>query len=65
MTQSDHESNMGQDHLCKKFWKCHHLGPRYDIVTKNSVICYGPDSQSYSIGCSNFEPVIAWGVRHM
>ena len=38
---------MGQDQLCQKFRKRHHLGPRYDFFTKKSVICYGPDSQSY------------------
>ena len=25
---------MGQDQLCQKFRKCHHLGPRYDFFTK-------------------------------
>ena len=25
---------MGQDQLCQKFRKCHHLSPRYDFFTK-------------------------------
>ena len=29
-----YESMMGQDQLCQKFRKCHHLGPRYDFFTK-------------------------------
>ena len=28
------ESMMGQDQLCQKFRKRHHLGPRYDFFTK-------------------------------
>ena len=31
-----YESMMGQDQLCKKFRKCHHLGPRYDFFTKKN-----------------------------
>ena len=31
-----YESMMGQDQLCKKFRKCHHLGPRYDFFYKKN-----------------------------
>ena len=54
-----YESMMGQDQLCKKFRKCHHLGPRYDLFTKKisdllltrqSNIYYGCHQRSRDYG---------------
>ena len=57
-----YESMMGQDQLCQKFRKCHHLGPRYDFFYKqiSNLLC---TRQSNICSARFYSPKLNWSLN--